>query len=591
MFRGKWQYEVMLASKGVMQVGWATQRCRFSQEKGVGDTEDSYAYDGNRVRKWNLNTYVYGESWQSGDVIGCTLDLEDGSIDFYRNGRHLGLAFNRVRVGPGMVYFPAVSLAYNETLVANFGATPIKYPVPGYQPLEEIPFGEVAKGDVLLSWLFNLIRHETSKADATTIPSASNHSSSTLSHYLITNILLQRLAPLLRNKYIVEACLLRKLLTVRDNQEIHGMLDVFWALLEKQQLHECLENLAFVLINGYRYSNVILGANGVHEAASPSPFSTSSTFYMSSTSSATPYANSINFASQKKYLLVFLTLTQHPATRSYLLKHVLFDKVKFALLLDVKPVTDSDILERDIFPGVSAQGVLSPGASKLLKSSSVESATAEVESLHQMILDTLIFQDEVCRVMFIAKFDAFLRENSNFNPIRLAANASSPQMASPLPVILCFFHRLASLIRIQYENMINVLPISFFVESTCVSSDVTRVGGLVTHLTKSYERDLTKYIETASSMNPLLKHVYILIDGLIRLYSIGAHKMLGKHCVVRESLGELSTALTELQGRATDGSAGDEAYQMSSRVLEQELLVKSRQLGWINSTVLTSSKR
>lgn len=110
VFRGKWQYEVMLGSKGVMQVGWATQKCRFSQEKGVGDTEDSYAFDGNRVRKWNLNTFVYGENWYPGDVIGCTIDLEDGSIDFYRNGKHLGLAFNRVRVGPGMVYFPAVSL-------------------------------------------------------------------------------------------------------------------------------------------------------------------------------------------------------------------------------------------------------------------------------------------------------------------------------------------------------------------------------------------------------------------------------------------------------------------------------------------------
>lgn len=46
VFRGKWQYEICLNSKGVMQVGWATHKCRFSQEKGVGDTENSYAYDG-----------------------------------------------------------------------------------------------------------------------------------------------------------------------------------------------------------------------------------------------------------------------------------------------------------------------------------------------------------------------------------------------------------------------------------------------------------------------------------------------------------------------------------------------------------------
>lgn len=33
---GKWQYEVQLGSKGVMQLGWATLETKFSQEKGVG---------------------------------------------------------------------------------------------------------------------------------------------------------------------------------------------------------------------------------------------------------------------------------------------------------------------------------------------------------------------------------------------------------------------------------------------------------------------------------------------------------------------------------------------------------------------------
>ena len=33
---GKWQYELQLGSKGVMQVGWSTVSTKFSQEKGVG---------------------------------------------------------------------------------------------------------------------------------------------------------------------------------------------------------------------------------------------------------------------------------------------------------------------------------------------------------------------------------------------------------------------------------------------------------------------------------------------------------------------------------------------------------------------------
>lgn len=90
---GKWAYEVLISSQGLMQIGWCTLYCRFNQEvtfivllfkvlvilmkqlwrhvnqvcvlsalqEGVGDTIDSYAYDGNRVRKWNLTTSNYGK--------------------------------------------------------------------------------------------------------------------------------------------------------------------------------------------------------------------------------------------------------------------------------------------------------------------------------------------------------------------------------------------------------------------------------------------------------------------------------------------------------------------------------------------------
>ena len=34
-------------------------------QEGVGDTPDSYAYDGNRVRKWNVTTTNYGKVRES----------------------------------------------------------------------------------------------------------------------------------------------------------------------------------------------------------------------------------------------------------------------------------------------------------------------------------------------------------------------------------------------------------------------------------------------------------------------------------------------------------------------------------------------
>ncbi len=47
----------------------------------------------------------------------------------FRNGANLGDAFSDIKLGPGMAYFPAVSLSLGENLRANFGATPLRYPL------------------------------------------------------------------------------------------------------------------------------------------------------------------------------------------------------------------------------------------------------------------------------------------------------------------------------------------------------------------------------------------------------------------------------------------------------------------------------
>jgi Kip1 ubiquitination-promoting complex protein 1 len=62
-------------TSGVMQIGWCTFATTFSPERGVGDDETSYAYDGYRIRKWNHEESKYGEQWTAGDVIGTLIDL------------------------------------------------------------------------------------------------------------------------------------------------------------------------------------------------------------------------------------------------------------------------------------------------------------------------------------------------------------------------------------------------------------------------------------------------------------------------------------------------------------------------------------
>ena len=136
VYKGKWVYEVMLGSKGLMQIGWCTTQCTFSPQEGVGDTPNSYAYDGNRTRKWNMNTQKYGEAWSSGDVISCTIDCDDATIGFYRNGKFLGIAYDNITLGPGFAYLPAISLSVHESVRLNFGSSPLRYPIEGYRPIQ-----------------------------------------------------------------------------------------------------------------------------------------------------------------------------------------------------------------------------------------------------------------------------------------------------------------------------------------------------------------------------------------------------------------------------------------------------------------------
>ncbi|ORZ21431.1 hypothetical protein BCR42DRAFT_448276 [Absidia repens] len=95
---GKWYYETLLLSSGIMQLGWATSRCRFTPEEGygVGDDCNGFAFDTYRTAVWADGTAVYPQiklkvRCQSGDVLGSYLDLDNGLCSYFINGKDLGL--------------------------------------------------------------------------------------------------------------------------------------------------------------------------------------------------------------------------------------------------------------------------------------------------------------------------------------------------------------------------------------------------------------------------------------------------------------------------------------------------------------------
>jgi Kip1 ubiquitination-promoting complex protein 1 len=61
VFKDLFYYEVTLMGDGLAQIGWCQLQTTFDPHNGVGDDKNSFAYDGNRIKKWNGGSEVYGE--------------------------------------------------------------------------------------------------------------------------------------------------------------------------------------------------------------------------------------------------------------------------------------------------------------------------------------------------------------------------------------------------------------------------------------------------------------------------------------------------------------------------------------------------
>lgn len=373
----------------------------------------------------------------------------------------------------------------------NFGSSRFKYPVENYQPLELQSQFEITKSNMLIEWLFNLIllKCQTSEEIYQNVSSLKQehyqgaHACSQSSpirtrqpanvenpfFYLTTSLIMEQLEDLLLNEYIIETCLFKHLILYHNKDEIHCFLDICWSLLNEANLDLFFNSIVLIIVYGYQFSQFhdeeILFSELNYSA------STYSIFQPSGRST-----NEISFVSQKQYLYLFLLLIQHKRTRHYLLTHVLFKKNLFFQLLDTKLVYDSTILQKHLFPNLSLLDLnnhfnkmkLNPddestdstvyrgneiyadnygktkaskanqSESKIWRNLDLESSLFELESLQNMVLDTLVFQDEYCRTVFIEKFNAFLNDlEKQFVNNRAASNA----FTTPLSVLLSVFHR------------------------------------------------------------------------------------------------------------------------------------------------------
>uniref|UniRef100_A0A8D0CHN7 E3 ubiquitin-protein ligase RNF123 n=1 Tax=Scleropages formosus TaxID=113540 RepID=A0A8D0CHN7_SCLFO len=497
VFKGKWIYEVLISSQGLMQIGWCTLDCRFNQEEGVGDTPDSYAYDGNRVRKWNVTTTNYGKSWAAGDIVSCLIDLDEGTITFYLNGQSLGIAFSNIKMGPGIAYFPAISLSFKESVAFNFGSRPLRYPFQ-YQ-LSDPPTADLLKANRLLGYIKNVLSTTIDTQEGKLVEKDIGEWQLQGDPTVLVTLahIFNYFAPLMCKVYLVEDVLMNFLLSilegggsVEEHPLIQQLLDLFWLLMEDYEVNECLKQLMMSLLRAYRFSPIIP-----------------------------------DLGFQIHYLRLTTAILRHEKSRKYLLSNSLrrflngdtFDVLRSVVFFYIKtPLRVKEAGLEELIPttwwptrfdkeGKDERDPREESAEERLRRRAYERGCQRlkkrievVEELQIQILRLMLNSKdkgtgEASRYIFLNKFRKFLQEN--------ASNRGNPTVLCPPEYMVCFLHRLIAAVRSYWDEGKRKIPGTVPSEEAYVPPqlfyngkvdyfDLQRLGGLLSHLKKTLKDDL-----------------------------------------------------------------------------------------------------
>jgi hypothetical protein len=133
---GKWYWEITCgAFIGGTGLQTGISKTGNVGTNGIGTSSDAYVYE-DSGRKANNNSFSsYGASFTNGDVVGVALDLDAGTLVFYKNGSSQGTAYSSL----SGTFFPCFS-DYNNSgtssCVLNAGARAFAYSAPsGYKAL------------------------------------------------------------------------------------------------------------------------------------------------------------------------------------------------------------------------------------------------------------------------------------------------------------------------------------------------------------------------------------------------------------------------------------------------------------------------
>jgi hypothetical protein len=142
---GKWYWEFTPTDSTAQQVFGIVSSSRIPLPNYPGATADSYGYYANGQKYNNGTGLSYGASFGNGNVIGVALDLDAGTLVFYKDGVSQGTAYSSI----SGTFLPAAGNAATNAWTANFGQRPFAYTAPsGFKALvtTNLPEPTIKKG-------------------------------------------------------------------------------------------------------------------------------------------------------------------------------------------------------------------------------------------------------------------------------------------------------------------------------------------------------------------------------------------------------------------------------------------------------------
>jgi hypothetical protein len=149
---GKWYWETTITTGSINTyypgLGIDTNLNALPTDQS-GGTASGYMYLSNGQKFNNGSLTTYGSSFTTNDVIGVALDMDAGTITFYKNNTSQGQAFSGI-TGTAV---PCVVGQNNAALAINFGQRPFAYTPPsGFVRLNtfNLPDSTIKKGNTVM---------------------------------------------------------------------------------------------------------------------------------------------------------------------------------------------------------------------------------------------------------------------------------------------------------------------------------------------------------------------------------------------------------------------------------------------------------